>query len=403
MSRRYPEFSLLELIEVVAQRRRFFGILAILTPLLAWAGSYLIPGRYEAVSSLLPVQSSQVQGYSSVLERGVIRGGLRIRESQVRNSLNLERLLGRQLRCELVEQLDLVGFFGLEDVAETNPEHAVVLAAERLLRATHLELSLKVRVLIIHVVTRDPEMSAAIANAYIELLDRYNLKAIRTEAANRVAYLDTQLDKLQAAQILGRARLADYQESSGIADLDLQLKSAHGILVKLRGYLLDLEILMSQLEADYDADHPQRQALAAEIDVYRSMIERFTAQRADSSEAAGEYLAYLDFPLGDSSRHSLSIAHLEREIELVDAMIAALVAERERSRMEQFLDVSTTSVLDRAIPPVDPIWPRRKFIVLVSTFITLTLAYLILLARMAFCKMTEGGNGSSIRRFLAES
>jgi tyrosine-protein kinase Etk/Wzc len=403
MNRQYPQFSLLELVEVVAHRRLTFLVLVVLTPILAWAASYLIPGRYEAVSSLLPVQSSQVQGYSSVLERGVIRGGLRIRESQVRNSLNLERLLGRQLRFEVVEKLGLIEFFELEDVAATKPEHALALAADRLLRATHLELSLKVRVLIIHVVTRDPSMSAAIANTYVELLDRHNLETIRQEASNRVAYLDTQLDKLQAAQILGRTRLAEYQESSGITDLDLQMKAAHGILADMRSYLLDLEILMQRLEADYEADHPERRMLSAEIDVYRNMIARFTAQGSDTEASAGEYLVYLDFPLGDSSQHSLSIEYLEREVELLDAMIAALVAERERSRMEQFLDVSTTSVLDHAIVPADPIWPQRKFIVLVSTFITLTLAYLFFFARVAFRKLTGGGGSGSIRRFLAES
>ena len=98
MSNHYPEFSLLELVEIVTRRKRLFLALVLLAPLLAWGASHLIEPRYDAVSSILPVQNSSVQGYSSILERGVIRGGLRIRSAKVRNSVNLERLLGRQLR-----------------------------------------------------------------------------------------------------------------------------------------------------------------------------------------------------------------------------------------------------------------------------------------------------------------
>ncbi len=83
--------------------------------------------------------------------------------------------------------------------------------------------------------------------------------------------------------------------------------------------------------------------------------------------------------------------------------MAAMLAERERSRMEQFLEVSTTSVLDRAVAPSKPYWPQRKLIVLVSTFIILTITTLLLFIREALFKLTGCRGRSAIRRFLAES
>ena len=403
MSNHYPEFSLLELVEIVTRRKRLFLALVLLAPLLAWGASHLIEPRYDAVSSLLPVQNSSVQGYSSILERGVIRGGLRIRSAKVRNSVNLERLLGRQLRYEIVDEMGLVEFFDLADEAEENPERARELAAKRLLDATHLAMSLKVRVLMIHVVTRDPEMSARIANGYIEALDRHNLATIRRDAASRVAYLDRQLEKLRNAAAVGRSRLLEYREGAGISDFDAQTASALEILGELRKKLLELEMRHASVSADYSADHPELQLIEAEMEVYRNTLERFSAERAEIEADGGEYVPYLDIPLASASRHELAVAHLDRELELLDALNAALVAERERSRMEQFLDIATTSVLDRAVVPSEPIWPRRKMIVLVSTFITLFVVYLALFAREAFFKMAGGRDRAALRRFLAES
>ncbi|MCB1162657.1 hypothetical protein KDL67_08220, partial [bacterium] len=178
---RVVETDLGELLGIA--RRRWSWLLAtgLVAGVVALGVSFAIPPRYHSVASVLPA-TGVLRDRALLLGTGGLGGAAQVRPNTSSNGQNLVVASSLKVREEIVDQLELVRFFGREEQARKDPALARELAMVDLRLATHFELSIYRDVLFIHVITRDPDMSATIANLYIELIQRENLSRYHARA-----------------------------------------------------------------------------------------------------------------------------------------------------------------------------------------------------------------------------
>ncbi len=391
--RRVIELSLLDIL--LAFRRRSLWILIALAigVLIALLTSFYLTPRYQAIGSLLPGRSNVVNTYVPTLERGKIRGGVKFGNVTTRNSQNLEVMTSDHLQTLLIAKLSLVDFYGYGWIAETDSTLAMVKTLQDLRRNTYFGLPLQLQVLFVEVHCTDPDMAARIANTYLDLLDQLNLERYRYSAARRVQFLDTQLDELQDDILTAQARISEFQRRHGVTDLEREWDQVFELNQMLQARLLDRQLRLGRIAAMAGPMSPERIALEAEIDVYLGVMEKLDLSLGGNP--GGEATTALDLKLG--------LNKLNRQFEQLRMVEEYLIAERESARLQSIIDLGTTTVLDRAHVPSEPIWPDRKLMIGLSAAMVLFLGGMLCIIEAFLMQLGDGNLRLGWGRLLRES
>ncbi len=389
------DYSLLDLLNVF--RRHAAWILwpvLLAVALAALVVQFLIPPRYESHASILPEQTGEVAAKMPILERGAFRSAFRFGDVTTRNSTNLELMVSDRVRREIVRTLNLAEFFGVA-AGSVGAVGAEQRAMAKLTQATHFSLSLQLQVLIVTVSTRDPAMSARIAESYLWETNAANLDRIHEYANQRVAFFAARLQELQVDLAQARARLAGQVAASGVADPELERDIAYAFLQPLQTRLLDLRMQRDRLAQDQRPASTERQALAAEIAVYEGFLADFdTVSNAQSGR--------LPSP-GRSELAGMGRDRLKRELTLLESLEISLREAQEAARLEAILDAQTLTILDRPIAAAEPTWPRKRLTIMLVGLISMITASSAALFIDALSRLGGGSARSGLQLLLRDT
>src|SRR5437667_3100995 len=172
-----------DLLHVARARGRFLILNVAITTLVALGVSLLLPKWYTARAVLLPPTEDDVgSALSQLMPRGF--AGIRIPGAPTLADVSVAVLKSRSVADRIVERFDLVKRYGDRDA-----ENA----------AKDLEGHVKFKVgdegtIAILAEDREPQTAAAMANAYVEELDSFNLKTRTTSAKRTRAFIEERLD-----------------------------------------------------------------------------------------------------------------------------------------------------------------------------------------------------------------
>ncbi|MCB9516492.1 MAG: hypothetical protein H6693_09890 [Candidatus Latescibacteria bacterium] len=364
---RVVETDLGELLGIA--RRRWSWLLAtgLVAGVVALGVSFAIPPRYHSVASVLPA-TGVLRDRALLLGTGGLGGAAQVRPNTSSNGQNLVVASSLKVREEIVDQLELVRFFGREEQARKDPALARELAMVDLRLATHFELSIYRDVLFIHVITRDPDMSATIANLYIELIQRENLSRYHARAKSMERYLSRQLSTLRAEIASVSDSLAALYRADGLVDIDGERDDLFSLLTTLRLQRSALALSLSRESLDRSADDPALARLRDQIKIYDAFLDSY--RPGGSAEGARDLRALLD------QGRVLQLRDVEARLKSLQAQEADLRTELEVSVMEGARDEALLPVMDRAFPASEPYWPRRWLITVSAMLLATGVLYL---------------------------
>jgi uncharacterized protein involved in exopolysaccharide biosynthesis len=390
------ELSLYDLLVILRRRSGWILGATVVAVLLALLLSFTLTPRYEAMASLLPGRSNAVSTFIPMIERGKIRGGVKFGNVTTRNSHNLEVMASDRLQYRLIEDLDLIDFYPHGETAVQDSGLALTKTLTDLRRDTHFGLSLQLQVLFVRVTTTDPAMSARITNHYLDLLDEVNLERYHHFAANKVRFLDKELKALSATILQAESKLNQFHTRHGLTDLEQERGLLFDLTGRLRQDLLSREVSLARLSSDLTDESPERIELEAEIEIFRSMLLKLeTSLSGNSPSDSGDSVDLHDL--------AINLQRLKRELWLLQAVEEQLIGERESARLQSVLDTGTTTILDRAFVPHDPIWPDRKLMIGLSAALTLFLGGLTAVGIEFILFLGTGDLSRGWRRLLQES
>lgn len=321
-----------DLLHVARARARFLILNVAITTLIALGVSLLLPKWYEARAVLLPPTEDESGSLlSQLMPRGL--GGIRMPGAPTMADVFVAVLKSRSVADRIVERFDLVKRYKAGDAEKAVKElssHVTFRVGDEGTIAILLE-------------DRDPTTAAAMANAFVEELDRFNLQT-RTGSAKRTrAFVEDRLNEAKLDLAAAEDRMREYQQeknlpaispSEGDADVGARLM-AQKIALEVR-----LQVLRESLAEDSEEVRRVRQELAA--------IER---------------------QVGGLPGAGVEIMRLWRDVKVQEQVYELLTAQLEEARIRETRDTPTVQVLDPARVPLHKSRPKRALVVLAGVLL----------------------------------
>lgn len=302
---------------------------ALLSAILLFGASFLLPNQYTASALLLPPGesddlASMLSGTagSAILTRAFGLTG------ETRTDLYLGVLRSGTVAAELLQRFELQKVYRQKDVEKT---------AKELARHTKIALTNEgfVRV---SVTERNPKLAADLTNGYVDALDRFLTLNTNRGARVRREFLGRRLAEARDTLVRAENALRDYQVRHKIpvgADLGANTDGI-GDLISQK---ISRELELGTLTSISIGATPRVQQLRAE-------------------------LAQIDRELGRIPPAATDLARLVRTAKVLEKIVLLLTEEHERARLLEMKNVATVEIVDSAAPPLHKSGPKRTFIAL---------------------------------------
>src|SRR5262245_10785667 len=321
---------------VWARRRAVFTFVFI-TTLLTLVVVFLLPPQYKAETELLPPgEDDSGIGLASLL-RGVGLPGVKIPTPVSAGDIFMAVLESRRVNEQMVDRFDLKRLYKVKFMADAVKE-----------RGDHAKFKqTEGGTIQISVVDRDRQRAADMANAYVELLDRFNRDVRMTKGRRTRMFIEGRLRENREELAAAEDRLAAYQIQHKAVVITPQMSSAAEEAAKL---------------------YARRMALQVRLGVVRSY-----SVGSEEEIQLREELSQLGQQMKALPENGMELGRLLREAKVQEQVFAILTAQYEDARINEARDIVTVEVLDPAKPPEKKAGPRRGLITGIVFLMSLTM------------------------------
>jgi len=278
-------------------------------------------------------------------------------------------------------------------------------ANRRLEENTSISEDRKSGIMTINVADRDPKRAAAMAQAYVEELDRL-VAELSTSAAHRErVFLEERLQSVKVELDQAARNLSQFESTNDAIDIKEQGKSLVDAGALLMGQLIAAESELKGLEQVYTQQNVRVQSVQARIAELRRQLENMRGGNAKNSgkdkeekdkDKEGEnslYPSIRELPL-----LGVTYSDLYRRAKIKEAVYETLTQEYEMARVEEAKETPSVKVLDRARVPQRESFPPRLQIVSLCTSLSLMGAVLVTLGGARWKQIDPSNPGKIFAR-----
>ncbi len=339
--------------------------------------------QYEANAIIIPAQESASGGGFSFGGGGKGEKGGGGGPSMVMDVLGgksggpslmdtLNTLLASRKIGEIVaEQLNLMAYYDTDSITTAA-------------RAVQGEVRVKMtmfKALEISVLTKDPEMAAAIVNAYCSALDRLNREFTVTASKRTRQFLEERLVEKRKKLEVAESALKDFQTEHKVLGSDEKSEGPMGAAEELNSQIMEYEIELAALREYAMPNHPMLNQLQAKIEASRRQLDQLDRdqmqkgllkERKRSPLSQRVFPAVIDMPLLFLEMHRLN-----REVKVEEAVYGMLLGMLESAKMTEVRDLPTIQVIDPALPPTFPSSPKTVQNIKIAAIVSLVFGVLL--------------------------
>lgn len=277
-------------------------------------------------------------------------------------------LMSRTMAEAVVKQLNLMEYYGTTSLRVA----ANILRGQTDIRPSPFK-SYEITVL-----DKDPNMAAAIANAYASNLDRLNKGLTITATKRNRLFIEQRLEEKAKKLAEAEEAMKVFQtQHRSIAPKDEQ-EAAIGHVVSLHSDIVAKEVELAALKEYATPSHPQINQLQVQIQELRKQLDKLEYDQTPTIKKR-DPISRQAFALFEEAP-ALNLEHLRltRQVKVEEAVFGMLVGMLEQARIAEARDVPTIQVLDAAVP--SEVHSRPKTLENVQIAAVLSLIMGILLA-----------------------
>ncbi|MDZ7724814.1 MAG: Wzz/FepE/Etk N-terminal domain-containing protein [candidate division KSB1 bacterium] len=324
--------------------------------------TFVLPKKWTAETTLMPPEENSRPGMSSMME-GVDLPGFSFSKQTSSTDLLLELLKSRSLSSAILQRtfvsdndtLPLYKIAGFSSVS---------VGTQKMYKIAEFMKS-KQGIISIRVELGDPDLSARVANAFVEELDRFNQQKSVSRAKNSRLYIEEQLENTHEQLVSATKRLAEFQQKNRAVSLENQMQASFEQTGQLKAQIIAKEINISMMQ---EAMKPQNPQLIRAKQELKEMKKRYADLQigSDSShiDTTDIYVPFLDVP-----KIAIQIAELKRDVQVQETVWELLNRQYYQAKIEEARNTPTVQVLDPAVPPPFRSAPQRKLIVIALTLL----------------------------------
>ncbi len=227
------------------------------------------------------------------------------------------------------------------------------------------------RVLELALKGRDPERVAQTLNEIIDAYRRLRLSWSSGETRQELAFLEARLPAARARLKEAEDALAEYRKTHRSLDVTAESRQAIERSAMIEVKLRELKMRRDLLSRQYTPLYPEIEKLDAEIASTAALLAQ-TRGKMREMPAVGK-----------------DLARLERDVELHSKLYSSLEQRYEKLRVAEASSLGSVQIIDHAVVPDKPVWPRPAVLIPLAVLGALFLHLAWLFVRAAFSNRVQ--------------
>jgi uncharacterized protein involved in exopolysaccharide biosynthesis len=377
LDRANGEIGLIDLLIVLAKRKKLIIGLPIAAAVVAAGISFALPDVYKSKARLLPPQQAQSSAAALLSQLGGLAGAAAGAAGLKNpNDLYVGMLMSRTVAEKLISKFELKKVYGIESnekvVAKLKANTSIVSGKDGLID--------------IEVQGQDKKLVAPLANAYVsELLQLTKVLAV-TEAGQRRMFYERQLEQAKNNLTNAEAGLKGSLDSRGVISVDAESRAVLETAGRLRAQVSAKEIQLNSMRAFLTPSNPEFRRVEQELASLRVELNKLENGRGDVTSKDGS--------ASESTKGGFENIKLLRDVKYYQMLYELLAKQYEAARLDEARDPSVIQVLDPAVEPERRSAPTRTLIVLLSAFAGLLVAIILAFVAEARTKVLASQKGA---------
>jgi tyrosine-protein kinase Etk/Wzc len=374
------EVSLLDILVVLLERKRFIVRFVLGAAALAIVVSLLLPVRYEAKIVLLPPAQNSSIGSSLLGQLGNM-GALGSLASLAGGGLNLKNpadmyvslLTSRTVEDAMIQRFGLMQEYHEKRMSDAEKafEHlstAVAGSKDGLIRLT--------------VEDGDPKRAAELANGYVEEFRKLSGSLAITEAARRRLFFEQQLQQAKEKLTGAEDAMTKTQESTGVLQIDSQARALIESAAVLRGQVVAKQVQIEGMRTFATDDNPNIILAKQELAALQSQLDRLAGSKQDLGSD-------INMSKGRVTQSGVEYLRRFRDLKYQETIFELLAKEFEVAKLDEAREGAIVQVVDVAVPPDKKSSPHRTLIVIGATILSFFVAVFWVIVRRGLKRTFE--------------
>ena len=375
------ETNLVDTLRRLWSDRRFVAKAGLVGALVATVIAVAIPARYESTTRLMPPDSQG--GGSAALAMLTAKGGegmgalaSNFLDFKGTGPLFIGVLQSRTVQDRLIQRFDLHKVYRLRLQRD---------AREELAENTGISEDRKSGVISLTVRDKSPQRAAALAQAYVEELDKLTTE-LNTSAAHRErVFLEERLKSVKAELDSASKELSEFSSKNRTLDISEQGKAMVSAAATLEGELMATEAQLGELKQIYTDNNFRIRSLQGRASELRRQLSKMVGNVDTGGTAAGTDTGSSRNPdlmvsIRNLPQLGLTYYDLFRKIKIQEAVFETLTKQYELAKVEEAKEIPVVRVLDPANVPERKSTPQRVAITLTGAVLGCVFCSLYLLA-----------------------
>ena len=369
------EISLLDLLIVLAKRKRIIlGITAIFA-ILAITVSLLLPASYTATVTLLPPQQNSSMGAALASQLGGMGGVAAL----AGGSLGLKNPNDKYValfKSRSVEDA-MVTHFGL-----MKEYHKRYLSDARKAFEDHSTVDTSGKDDLIHISVEDHHSvrSAELANGYVDQFRDLSQHLAITEASQRRLFFEQELEQAKDKLADAEDAMKEMEQKTGLIQPDSQARALIESAAELRAQVTAKEVQVQGMQTYATGQNAQMIQTQQELESLRAQLAKLGGSEDSSSGG-------LLVPKGQVPEASLQYIRKLRDVKYRETIFDILARQYEVAKLDEAKEGALIQVIDPAIPPERKSFPKLDLIVIGATVLGFIIGIFAALIQAGFSSM----------------
>jgi uncharacterized protein involved in exopolysaccharide biosynthesis len=346
------------------EHRRLLARAALCGVLASTLIAFLIPSRYESMARLMPPDNQSASGLATAV--AAMTGGAAGLGGAASDLLGLKStsdifvgiLSSRTVQDKLIQQFDLKKLYWDRRMEDARKD-----LAER----TSIGVDRKSQIISITVTDHDPQRAAAMAQAYVEELNRLVAELSTSSARRERIFLEGRLQAVSEDLHAAEKDFSQFSSKNTAIDIKEQGKAMVEAAATLQGQLIAAQSEYEGLKQVYTDNNVRVRSVKARMDELKHQLEKLGGKGESATTIS-------DLP-GDSLYPSIRklpllgvrYADLYRRTKIQEAVLETLTKEYELAKVQEAKEIPTVKVLDDANIPEKKSFPPRLLIIFLGT------------------------------------
>ena len=347
--------------------------------LLSTVIAFSIPKRYESATDLMPPdqQSSGAALLAALAGRagGSASSGVGMLASGLLGTKGSGELYIDLLHSSTVTGA-LADRFHLQQVYKTRYMKDTL---KKLTGRTKITDNKKSGVISIVVTDTDPGRAQALANGYVEELNKLVTRVSTSSARREREFIEQRQATVLASLNDAEEQLSHFSSSTSTIDIREQTRATVDAGAKLQAQFIFGESEMESLKQIYGDDNIRVKEARERIGVLQRELGKMSGPSEPPTDPDALGKGELYPPLRRLPELGVRYANLYRRVKIQETVYELLSAEYESARIQEAKEIPTVSIIDPAGYPEKKSFPPRLLFMLAGTCIVLVIASFVML------------------------